>query len=128
LISTGTSPQAVGLLGVSADGTDAFFFTHDALVPEDQNGSRVKFYDARSFGGFPIVPSPVPCSASDECHGPGSLAPPPTNIKTIAGTPVGNVPKVPKCRAGFFKRRGRCVRRRRHHHKRSALQHRGDGK
>ena len=90
LISTGTSPFAASLLGVSADGVDAYFFTHDTLVPEDANGSRVKVYDARSQGGYPIFPASVPCKASDECHGPGSQAPPPPAIKTIAGTPVGN--------------------------------------
>ena len=52
LISTGTSPFDSSLLGVSADGTDAYFFTRDTLVPSDENGSRVKIYDARAGGGF----------------------------------------------------------------------------
>ena len=34
LISTGTSPFDSSLLGVSADGTDAYFFTRDTLVPQ----------------------------------------------------------------------------------------------
>ena len=41
LISTGTSPLRLEpALGVSADGIDAYFFTRDILVPEDDNGSR----------------------------------------------------------------------------------------
>ena len=47
LISTGTSPFGSSLLGVSADGTDAYFFTRDKLVTQDENGTRVKIYDAR---------------------------------------------------------------------------------
>ena len=70
LISTGASPSPSALLGVSADGTDAFFFTRDQLAPQDANGNHVKIYDARADGGFAFTPPPVPCKASDECHGP----------------------------------------------------------
>ena len=39
LISSGTGSFDAGLLTVSADGTDVFFFTHDTLAPEeDENG------------------------------------------------------------------------------------------
>ncbi|HKG19390.1 MAG TPA: NHL repeat-containing protein, partial [Candidatus Limnocylindrales bacterium] len=127
LISTGTAPLASSLLGVSADGVDAYFFTRQTLVAEDENGSRVKIYNARSFGGFPYVPPPVPCKASDECHGPGSQAPPPPQVRTIAGTPIGNVAKPkPKCKRGKKK----CRRRRAKHHKAGRRgekhSHRGD--
>jgi hypothetical protein len=94
LISTGTSPLDSSLLGASADGTDAYFFTHDTLVSSDGNGNRVKIYDARAGGGFAQTPPPHQCQASDECHGPSSSTPPPPNIKTIAGTPIGNVPQT----------------------------------
>jgi sugar lactone lactonase YvrE len=90
LISAGTSPFDSALLTVSADGVDAHFFTHDVLSPQDLNGAVTKIYDARENGGFFIVPPPPPCVASDECHGPGSAAPGPPSIGTIAGTP-GNV-------------------------------------
>jgi hypothetical protein len=115
LISAGTGALSSSLLGVSGDGVDAYFFTRDTLVNGDDNGSRVKLYDARSFGGFAFVPSPVPCKASDECHGPGSQAAPPPAVGTIAGTPIGNVAK-PKHRC---KRHKKCRRRRAHgkHHK-----------
>ena len=35
LISTGTSAFDSSLLGVSANGTDVYFFTRDKLVPQD---------------------------------------------------------------------------------------------
>ena len=74
LISAGTSPFDSSLLSASADGTDAFFFTHDTLAPEDENGPLAKIYDARTEGGFFKIPPPALCAASDECHGPGTKA------------------------------------------------------
>jgi hypothetical protein len=64
-----------GLVGVSADGTDAFFATFDNLVTQDHNGGTLKIYDARVGGGFPAEVSPPGCAAADECHGAGSSAP-----------------------------------------------------
>ena len=84
LISTGAgdnegNPQSVtgqiGLVGVSVDGTDVFFSTRETLVPEDENGSFQKFYDARTNGGFAVAKEPAPCAAADECHGPESVPP-----------------------------------------------------
>jgi hypothetical protein len=127
LLSTGTSPFAAELLGISSAGGDAYFFTRDKLAEEDENGNTVKIYDARSFGGFPFVPTPPQCKASDECHGPGSPAPPAPQIKSYAPTPGGN---LPPCKRGFVRRHGDCVRRtgkrRRHGHRhRHRKSHRG---
>ena len=126
LISTGTSPFASSLLGVSANGVDAYFFTHDTLVPQDENGPLVKIYDARSEGGFPYEPPIPPCKASDECHGPGSAAPGPPELASRASSGAGNAarPQLAPCRKGFVKRHRSCVRRghaRKDHRKR----HRG---
>ena len=55
LISAGTSPFDSGLLGATADGKDAYFFTRDSLVPQDKNGPTMKIYDAREGGGFPYT-------------------------------------------------------------------------
>ena len=55
LISAGTSTFDSGLLGADANGTDAYFFTRDTLVPQDKNGPTMKIYDAREGGGFPYV-------------------------------------------------------------------------
>jgi hypothetical protein len=112
LISPGTSPFNSSLLGVSADATDAYFFTKDTLVPQDQNGTLVKLYDARVDGGFLSLPAPVPCKASDECHGAGTEAPGPPEIRTIKGG-KGNEASQPKCRRGKVRRHGKCVPKRR---------------
>lgn len=133
LISTGTSAHPQGLLGVTSNGKDAFFFTREALVPEDKNGQAMKIYDAREEGGFFVIPPPPPCAASDECHGPGTQAQAPPQIGTFKGT--GGQFKQPKkhsCKKGFKRKHGHCVRKHRHHkhhHKRRAhRKHKGAGR
>jgi hypothetical protein len=119
LISTGFSPFPARLLSISSDGTDAYFFTRDMLSEQDQNGNSVKIYDARELGGFPFVPPAIQCKASDECHGAGTPAPPPVDIKTVGDSPGGNAGAA-GCKRRFVKRHGKCVRkkkRRRHHHR-----------
>ncbi len=83
--------NAPGLQGISADGTDIYFSTLSTLVPEDHNGLFLKFYDARSGGGFSNTGPPAPCEAADECHGPGSE--PSAPMKEGTGVPIagGNV-------------------------------------
>jgi hypothetical protein len=90
LLSAGSSLYASSLLGVSADGRDAYFFTRQKLSHEDENGNTVKIYDAREFGGFPFVPQAIQCKASDECHGPASRIPTPPEISSISPSPRGN--------------------------------------
>jgi hypothetical protein len=113
-----------GLVGVSANGTDAYFTTYDTLVGQDENGTQLKFYDARTGGGFPNVPPPSPCEAADECHGAGSATPQssssPSGAKLGTG---GNVPPKAGCKKGFVKRYGKCVAP--HHHKHRRHHRRG---
>jgi hypothetical protein len=77
-----------GLIGVSADGTDVYFSTNQTLVPQDHNGLFLKFYDARTGGGFPAPAPPPPCAAADECHGESSL--PSAPLKDGSSTALGN--------------------------------------
>ncbi len=129
LISTGTSRFDSELLGVSADGTDAFFFTRDTLVPQDENGTLAKIYDARELGGFPYIPPPVPCKASDECHGPSSPIPPPPSFGTLAGSGGDYTEASPspgECKKGFVKRHGKCAKKN-HRHKPHRKGHRRHG-
>ena len=79
-----------GLDGVSADGRDVYFSSFDTLTSQDHNGLFLKFYDARSGGGFPAPAPPPPCEAADECHGAGSAAPSPMQIETGATLAGGN--------------------------------------
>jgi hypothetical protein len=69
------NPEIPGLIGVSANGTDAYFSTFEPLVSEDHNGNFMRFYDARTNGGFPQPTPAQPCVAAEECHGPGTEAP-----------------------------------------------------
>jgi hypothetical protein len=104
LISTGTGNDAgeqfrpIGLVGVSADGVNAFISTYETLVGQDENGPFLKFYDARINGGFPFEKPPVPCAAADECHGEGSSAPAHPQIGSVAQLQGGNAvtPKAKK--------------------------------
>src|SRR5262249_23832562 len=115
LISSGTGAFDAGLLTVSFDGRDAFFFTHDVLAPEEgTNGLLMKTYDDGVEGGFFKLPPSVPCKASDECHGPSSAVPPPPDIKSSGKSTAGNVLVCPKNRV---KRRNQCVKRPAHHKK-----------
>ena len=108
LISSGAGPFNSGLLSASADGTDVFFFTHEPLATEeDQNGSLMRIYDAREGGGFFKLPAAVPCKASDECHGPGTVAPGPPVIQSSGKTTPGN---FVVCTKNQVKRHGKCVK------------------
>jgi hypothetical protein len=101
-----------GLVGVSADGTDVFFGAYDTLVPQDHNGLFLKFYDARSGGGFSAPAPPPPCAAADECHAPGTTPPPAlTNGTGISLGDGGNATTKKRKKA---KSRNRAKRR---HHK-----------
>jgi hypothetical protein len=99
LISSGTSVSGSalllasaskpGLYGVSADGVDVYFGTTDPLVPQDQNGGgNLRFYDARTNGGFQYNPPPPPCEAADECHGTPSQ--PPAPLANGTGAALGD--------------------------------------
>jgi hypothetical protein len=82
----------IGLESVSADGVDVFFSTFETLTRGDLNGPRVKFYDARTGGGFLQEPELAPCAAADECHGADSSPPPAAVIGTSGNLgATGNV-------------------------------------
>ncbi len=129
LISTGTSsrdfsgagittlffvPLHIGLESVSHDGVDVIFSTYDELVPQDENGQALKFYDARSGGGFDVDAEPAPCVAADECHGVDSTRPATRELPSNAGLGAGSnftAKKTRRCKKGQKRRQGRCVKR-----------------
>lgn len=113
-----------GLVGVSGNGTDVYFSTFETLVPEDHNGPFLKFYDARTGGGFPAASVPAPCVAADECHGAGTEAPPSLRLTTTAALGGGgNVAHKP----GHKKPKRRKHHRRRHRHHGAGKHHRQGG-
>ena len=109
LISTGSSPVDSGLLGVSQDGVDVFFFTRGA-----RRGRRERQHDEGLHGPrkrrIPVPAAPAPCQAADECHGAGTPQPPPPNINTFTGGGpgrgnAGEGKKAKRCRKGLVKRK-----------------------
>jgi hypothetical protein len=125
LISPGTGDYEgpeyapTGLVGVSANGLDAYFSTYNTIVPEDENGPFLKFYDARTNGGFAFNKPPAPCAAADECHGASSEEAAPLVIGT--GIDVGS-----RGNAHPGKRRHRhCKAKRCRHRKHHRKHHRG---
>ena len=77
--------EYTGLEAVSRDGVDIYFSTYETLAPEeDENGQFLKFYDARTNGGFPPPPARLPCVAADECHGVENQGPRSAVIGTAA--------------------------------------------
>jgi hypothetical protein len=121
--------SSVGLLGTDAEGKNVFFSTASRLTPADTDTQR-DYYDARIGGGFPRPASGPICETSDGCHTQGTTPGPPQTHGTAAFNGPGNVHET-KCRKGFVKRHGKCVKKhhkRRHHHKRAASHKRGGHK
>ncbi len=133
LISSGTSSFESNLEDVSESGDDVFFRSNQQLVPQDNQEGEIVIYDARVAGGFPEQPSPPPCTTADACRtpvsplpsiygapssqtfsGPGNLAPPEAKPKAKPKA------KPVKCKKGFVKRKGKCVKKRAKKAKKSA--------
>jgi hypothetical protein len=87
--NTGNQVRLTGLAGVSVDGVNVFFSTFSTLVGQDEIGPFVKYYDARTGGGFPFHASGAPCEAADECHGAGSPPPPAPQIGSVGEVGAG---------------------------------------
>lgn len=118
--------EAVSATGLDATGADVFFETDSELVPSDVD-TAADLYDAREDGGFPAPVAPVSC-AGEGCEGaptvpapfgaPGSVAV--TGADDVMGLvptspnspsePTAVAPKTVKCRKGFTKKHGKCVK------------------
>jgi hypothetical protein len=82
-------PENIGLEAVSRSGTDVYFSTFETLVNSDLNGEFVKFYDARTGGGFAEEANLDQCAAADECHGAGAPVPAPPIISSTSNLGQG---------------------------------------
>jgi hypothetical protein len=110
LVSSGRI-GASSFADASSDGTDAFFLTAASLLPGDPGS--VDLYDARSGGGFPEAPTPIPC-VGDACQGPPSVpedTAPATAHFIGRGNPVPPRARKPHCRKKQRLKRGHCVKR-----------------
>jgi hypothetical protein len=123
LISSGTSSSESTFMDSSESGDDVFFQSSQRLVPQDTDEEAPVIYDARVDGGFQAIAS-LPCTTADACRSPVS---PQSSIygapssQTFSG--AGNVSpievkpktkpkaKATKCKKGFVKKKGRCVKR-----------------
>ncbi len=107
VISFFMPPEPIGLEHVSRDGMDVFFSTYETLVPQDLNGPFVKFYDARTGGGFPVLLDLGPCAAADECHGPDSARPAASTIATNTDLGAGGNKTAKRKKAKKKKKKGK---------------------
>ncbi len=119
-------PSSTQLLGSSESGADVFFATDDALTSQDTDTQR-DYYDARictvSEPCF-TPPSAPPACEGEACQGepgaPPALSAPSSSVFSGAGnlvlspSPVVVKPKSKmksaKCKKGFVKRHGKCMR------------------
>jgi phosphodiesterase/alkaline phosphatase D-like protein len=94
LISGGQAPEGIRVYPtISATGSDIFFVTREALVPQDKD-TLTDVYDARIGGGFPYTP-PTPCSG-ESCQGQPSPSPAPSSAGSSSFTGPGNLtPALP---------------------------------
>ncbi len=122
LLSSGSDPENSYLLDASANGSDVFMITRAQLVAQDRNDLD-DVYDVRVDG---VRPSVAPACAGTGCQG---VPPAPPIFATPASVTfegIGNFAAPPpanhsggvkarsaKCRKGFVKRNGRCVKKRR---------------
>ncbi len=137
LISTGTSTRETDFVDASANGNDVFIREYQKLVPRDTQEGAPTIYDVRVDGGFPEPPPPPPCVTADACRsapapqpsifgapasqtfaGVGNLAPLPPTIKTAV--------KPEKCKKGFVKKKGKCVKRKKKKGKKSTAKKAGN--
>jgi hypothetical protein len=124
LISTGQSTSESALYGVTPSGSDVIFATREKLLPQDENGSTTRLYDARVQGGFPPPEETVTeICTGDSCQPAPSAAPSPPNVASSSLNGGGNVAQKPKCgkHARRVVRKGseRCVQRKHHKHRRA---------
>jgi outer membrane protein assembly factor BamB len=106
LISSGHSPNDSQFLDATPSGDDAFFITREQLLPQDKD-EYLDLYDARVAGGLPTAGT-APCGG-EACRGAAAAAPAVPSAAST-GASAGN-PKAPaKCKKGYVKKNGRCVR------------------
>jgi len=129
LLSGGTSTDSSSFVDASANGEDVFIVTRAQLVPQDHN-EDFDLYDARVGGVQPLVPTA--CTGSG-CQGVPSAPPLFATPPSATFNGVGNFEPPPpppavkpkskakatRCKQGYVKERGRCVKKKRQKTKKS---------
>jgi len=94
LLSTGKSPDPSYFADASASGDDAFFFTAQSLVGQDQD-QLVDVYDARVDGGLASQdPQSATSCVGDACRGPAGTSPPPPTAASVSFAGTGDAKSV----------------------------------
>lgn len=95
LLSTGQSTSESYFGDASMEGDDAFFFTRQSLVAQDQDYND-DLYDARVNGGITAQnqPSQTPCTSEETCAGPAAAAPAFTTPTSAVFSGAGNLAPV----------------------------------
>lgn len=111
---------------VSADGTEVAFSTATKLLPQDGDTAK-DVYVARVDGGFAnLVEEAEPCDplAEGSCRGQAEATPAALANATSGFAGPGNAHPKARCKRGYVRRHGRCVRSHRKHrrHPRAAAQ------
>jgi sugar lactone lactonase YvrE len=126
LLSTGTSPEPSYFGDAGLDGDDAFIFTGQPLVGQDQD-QLIDIYDARVGGGIASQnppPPPVPCEG-EACKGPVPVVPASESPGSASFAGPGNQ----KTTRGKQKKRQRkkkqTKQKKQHHKKRHAARKHG---
>lgn len=120
LLSGGTSEKPSAEPIISPSGRDVFFVTSQGLEPQDTDGLN-DVYDARTGAGFPPVSTPKQACSGDACQGPLTNPAPVLVPGSAVETPGENLAlpvslknkaarKPVKCRKGYRKKKGRCVK------------------
>jgi hypothetical protein len=107
LLSGGKSKNNSYLLDADAEGKNVFFVTNESLVPEDHGGA-VDVYDARVEGERPPIPALQCEGESCRTKPPAPPAAESAGTSTFSG-PVNPAPAT-KCKKGFVKKHGKCVK------------------
>jgi hypothetical protein len=124
LLSGGTSSDISALAEASSSGDDAFIVTRAQLVPQDRN-EDYDLYDVRVDGVQPLagtactetgcqgLPSAPPLFATPPSvtfSGVGNFEPPPP--ATAGKAKPKSKSKPARCKKGFVKKKGKCVKKR----------------
>jgi hypothetical protein len=126
LLSGGAGTTSSWLVGADATGDNVFFVTRAQLSPQDGN-ENYDLYDARVDGVQPVLP---PACSGTGCQGVPGQAPTFATPSSVTFEGVGNFAppaetatpakpkakskskaKVKRCKRGFVKKSGKCVKR-----------------